>query len=1299
MYSLFDFQIVIYFFVSIFLNMKNILIIRCIYCILTMGMSLSVIAADFSSTISATHGCDCTNADNQQANGTYYFAEKASISGDMGDTWLVDMNYSVGMIDASGAPMTAPLTFTETASGVYELDFWHKKDAGYRIHAYNSAGEYLALNSVCYDYCESSCTLYDGLVIIDCVSDRMFTFSLNPSGAGFSGTYNLSGDVNAYGVTGTFTSGPTPSDEGDINITVSDVNNPSCGLTFNIPPPACSSLTPTIAASNSCDCSNSDNYLINGDYYYAENVGILFPVTGDTWLIDMNYSVGLLDDSGSPLSSPLSFTETSPGIYEFNFWHKKGAGYGIHAYNSEGEYVSLNNVCMDTCPSICSINNDGLIINDCLPNDRFTFSLNPSGTNFSGMYNLSGDVVANNVTGVYTSPPTASDEGNINVTITDINDPACTMVLDIPPPACASPTCSIDDFGLTIGSCTPADRFVFTLDPSGIGFSGTYHLRGDVHVNNITGVYTSPAAFTNVGDINITIIDAANPACKATVYITPPNCNETCSVDDFGLVINGCTASDRFTFSLTPSGTNFSGTYNLSGDIVATGVTGTYTSPPALTTVGLINVLVTDAADPSCRNTLYVTPPTCPQGCNISNDGLLINGCTGDDKFTFSLDPSGLGFSGKYNLSGDVAATGLTGIYTSPPAMTTVGDINVTITDAADLTCKMTVFIPPPACSVLEPSIHVGNGCDCNNSNNYEKDGTYYFAETVAIIGPPGDTWLVNINYSTGMRDASGVPMTAPLMLTETTPGLYELSFWHAKNAGYGIHTYNKAGEYLSINDVCMSHCNSSCTMYDGLVIIDCVSDKMFTYSLDPAGSGFSGTYNLSGDVTAYGITGAFTSEPTPSDEGNINIIITDANDASCGLNVDIPPPACSVLTPSISASNSCDCSNSNNYDANGTYYYEETLGIFGPPNETWMVDFNFSVGLTDDSGTPMSSPMGFKEVSSGLYVLTFWHRMGAGYGIHAYNSAGDYVSLNNMCMTACPSACTIDNDGLIINECTLDDRFIFSLNPSGSHFSGTYNLSGDVAATNVTGAYTSPPALTNVGDINVTITDANNPSCKMTVYIPPPACSNLSTPVLAIENGCACPNSGNYDSNGAHYFAENASIIGPVGDTWTVDMDYSAGLMDASGAPMSGTMTFKETSPGLYEFSFWHRLSAGYALHVYNSSGQYISLNDVCHEPCSAAANLRVSPSVDEVTIAKIFPNPVKDNVLNVHFNSDATHQATILITDILGKNQMRVPVNANEGTNFVSINTNELTMGSYMIMIKGNNWTSKPSRFVKAK
>jgi len=792
--------------------MKNICT-QSFYCLLAIGTWLMATAHTplAAAEIFATHGCDCANSDNYESDSNYYFAETVVIEGAAGDTWTLNSAYSVGLLDASGTYMGAPIVFTETSPGIYQLDFWHRKASGYGIHVSNTTGEYLSINSVCFDHCNSSCDVSDGLVVNDCVSDDRFTFSLTPDGADFSGTYNLTGAVSAFGITGTYTSPPLLSTEGDYNIVITDANDLSCGTTVNIPPPACAALS--MNPLNNCDCDHEGNYELDGVYFFAETV-LIVADAGDIWTIDMDFTVGLYDDSGNPMIGPLTFTEVAAGVYALDFWYTNMSGYGLHAYDSAGDYGSLNNYCPEACPSLCSIDNDGLLIGECLPEERYTFSLEPSGENFSGIYNLSGDVNATGVTGTYTSSPIYASAGNLNITITDANNPNCTYEAFIPPLICSSEPCSIDDPGLNVGSCNAADRFIFTLDPSGLGFSGTYNLRGDVIANNVTGVYTSPPAFTNVGDLNVTIRDAANPFCKVTVYITPPNCgSDDCNIsDDFNLVVNDCTDDGtRFTFTFEPTGTNFSGVYNLSGDINDSGATGVYTSPPTLSYVGLINVTVTDAADPTCSRTLYVAPPACaaaPESCSIDDPGLIVNECLPDGRFTFTLNPSGLGFSGIYHMRGDINANGVIGAYTSPPSLSNVGNLNVTIKDALDPTCRMTVYIPPPACSSADPVIAVENGCDCNNADNYELGGVDYFAEKVGILADAGDTWTIDLNFSIGLLDASGNLLSGTVTFTEASPGLYELPFWHRWGAGYGIHAYNSSGEYVSLNGVCLTPCN-----------------------------------------------------------------------------------------------------------------------------------------------------------------------------------------------------------------------------------------------------------------------------------------------------------------------------------------------------------------------------------------------------------------------------------------------------------------------------------------------------------
>ena len=72
-------------------------------------------------------------------------------------------------------------------------------------------------------------------------------------------------------------------------------------------------------------------------------------------------------------------------------------------------------------------------------------------------------------------------------------------------------------------------------------------------------------------------------------------------------------------------------------------------------------------------------------------------------------------------------------------------------------------------------------------------------------------------------------------------------------------------------------------------------SDDTFTFTLNPTGSNLGSGYSVSGDVTAccnsYG--SATTFGPFPISGGNLNITITDNDDASCTItNLTITVPA-----------------------------------------------------------------------------------------------------------------------------------------------------------------------------------------------------------------------------------------------------------------------------------------------------------------------------------------------------------------------------------------------------------------------
>ncbi len=177
--------------------------------------------------------------------------------------------------------------------------------------------------------------------------------------------------------------------------------------------------------------------------------------------------------------------------------------------------------------------------------DRFSFSLEPNGSNLGGGYTVTGTNVtpAGGTYGVPTfflTDPGTAGAGDLNITIVDGTDPNCTFAETLTDPGTCSPNCNLVDAGLANIQCnsngTPNnpndDFFTFELDPTGFNLTGNYTLTGGP-VSPGGANYGSPATFTTAagtagaGDLLLTITDASGGGCTLPVTVTDPG---ACSV-------------------------------------------------------------------------------------------------------------------------------------------------------------------------------------------------------------------------------------------------------------------------------------------------------------------------------------------------------------------------------------------------------------------------------------------------------------------------------------------------------------------------------------------------------------------------------------------------------------------------------------------------------------------------------------------------------------------------------------------------------------------------------------------------
>jgi len=85
------------------------------------------------------------------------------------------------------------------------------------------------------------------------------------------------------------------------------------------------------------------------------------------------------------------------------------------------------------------------------------------------------------------------------------------------------------------------------------------------------------------------------------------------------------------------------------------------------------------------------------------------------------------------------------------------------------------------------------------------------------------------------------------------------------------------------------------------------------------------------------------------------------------------------------------------------------------------------------------------------------------------------------------------------------------------------------------------------------------------------------------------------------------------------------------------------------------------------------------------------------ELAISEVYPNPTKGGIVNVVFSSEASNNTQIIVFDVFGQQKMVIPVSANKGVNFITMESSELPVGTYFIAVESNNERSAPLRFVK--
>lgn len=137
-------------------------------------------------------------------------------------------------------------------------------------------------------------------------------------------------------------------------------------------------------------------------------------------------------------------------------------------------------------------------------------------------------------------------------------------------------------------------------------------------------------------------------------------------------------------------------------------------------------------------------------------------------------------------------------------------------------------------------------------------------------------------------------------------------------------------------------------------------------------------------------------------------------------------------------------------------------------------------------------------------------------------------------------------------------------------------------------------------------------------------------------------------------------------------------------------TAAGNSTTLQTYSFSDYTMLSADnyYRLEQVDQDG-FVEYSDVIQ--------VRTTCIEDNIGTLDVFPNPVRNDDVNMRFYSNKSATASAIIMDVTGKVIANRDIEIVEGVNQINLQTSELTAGTYFVQIEGQGWRSSAEKFIK--
>ena len=939
-------------------------------------------------------------------------------------------------------------------------------------------------------------------------SDDLFVFDLLINGpSGRSGWNEVDGGIEGD-YNESFSFGPFSIQSGIVVLEFVDRDDPDCKIFAAVyPPETCSEQCTLNHLITNLACDNNGTPSDPNDDTFTFNITVFGNNTGSTWRSNLGPAI----EYGVPTKfGPYDIAEGAQVMSIID---------GVDRFCQLEVTILPPEACSNDCSikvmesnKVCSDNGTP----DDPTDDTYTLQMVVEGTNLSDGWE-SSDGRSGNYFELLSYGPYFIREGDVQIEFRDALDPDCTILKTITPPASCSFDCAILPKEITktcFDNGTPSnpedDVYTVEIKVDGFNMGDTWQADGGV-----SGDYGETVSFgpysVNEGVRTIRFNDGSDSQCSAVIEIVPSDdCSKECALT---YVLESSLCDDNNTpdnptddvvyFDILVSGNN-TGTGWLSDNIE-----GAYDQVKRIGPFSVFDpafdFVIRDLNDATCRTNIFIDPTSvCPEVCFIEEMVVGIPVCDnngtpsipGDDTFTFSLKVNGINTATNWTSN-----VGISGNYEEEvlfgPFKVVDGPVNVEIRDQLNNSCRKSITITPPrACSdecMVDVQL-VGEECNNNGTPADFSDDTF-IVYTIVTGDNLGGSWTSDRGIG---GEYGKIVKIGPFNLLD---GDIELNISDKDFPECSNSVLVKAPE------ACFIQCNvtatvSNITCQDNGTPSD-PDDDVFTADLLVTGNdtGVKWTSNL-------GIEGVYNElvqiGPFPISVGSIELSIRDIDDANCGASVIINPPArcsdnCSV-EPVIVLLN-CNDNNTLTDPSDDTFSFIATIS--GDKGGSGWIASDGTEGQYDN-------PVIFGPylIADGVIEMTFSDNT------NPLCKKTEFIippsSCSNSCIISSKVTNVICNDNGTPSD-KLDDTFTFDLKVRSRNTSMEWisnrGHSGKYDETVEMGPYRILD-----GDIELNISDRENPDCTSSIKVSPPEHCSFVCEVIPRLIDIDCNNNGTLD-------------------------------------------------------------------------------------------------------------------------------------------------------------------------------------------